>query len=422
LNKRGRSPPPDSYNKRPHRSDGPKRSNTAYPGEEEISHHELARREEEFQVKQAIIRAEKRIKEGRGAPIDFLFAVVHFPEGFDDYIIIPPPTEVIYAATTEELQSLLEDIPRSDSINYAYWNSLVALVQKALTNKSRLLLGEEDDNAIHSTVVEDIDALLSKKSTEHLLRLELQIQADIDTGKVIDEEFWVALLNRLRTFKAFTKVTQIHKEMVDTRMETLARKGMGPDELESLKSSFFQPVQQPMETEPEAPAASAAQSGKGRKRMLSDVEMYKDEEARGETEDEQKFNREIELEDTSGRTDLKKPKHYNRVRHWVDWNRHNAIKFGHGEKKPPKVVLGYKFNLFYPELENPTKAPTYQLIPTENPDMVVIVFKAGAPYKDIAFKIVNHEWEFSQKKGYRCDFSNGIMHLHFNFKRYKYRR
>jgi len=147
--------------------------------------------------------------------------------------------------------------------------------------------------------------------------------------------------------------------------------------------------------------------------------MLKDEEARGEAHDEEVFKTEMDLEDVQ--PGLKKPKYYNRVRTDVEWTKHNEAKFTK-ENPPPKVVLGYKFNIFYPDLETRNKAPTYQRIPTENPDLEIIVFKASPPYCDIAFKITHYEWEFSQRKGFKCDFSNGILHLHFNFKRYTYRR
>ncbi|XP_026320661.1 cactin [Hyposmocoma kahamanoa] len=58
----------------------------------------------------------------------------------------------------------------------------------------------------------------------------------------------------------------------------------------------------------------------------------------------------------------------------------------------------------------------------ENPDFAVLRFHAGPPYEDIAFKIVNREWEYSYKRGFRCHFHNNIFQLWFHFKRYRYRR
>jgi hypothetical protein len=51
----------------------------------------------------------------------------------------------------------------------------------------------------------------------------------------------------------------------------------------------------------------------------------------------------------------------------------------------------------------------------------VLRFKAGPPYLDVAFKIVNKEWEFSEKSGYEGFFFRGILTFHFNFKKPKYK-
>lgn len=42
--------------------------------------------------------------------------------------------------------------------------------------------------------------------------------------------------------------------------------------------------------------------------------------------------------------------------------------------------------------------------------------------QDLAFKIVNREWELSHRHGFRCQFNNSIFQLWFRFKRYRYRR
>jgi hypothetical protein len=52
----------------------------------------------------------------------------------------------------------------------------------------------------------------------------------------------------------------------------------------------------------------------------------------------------------------------------------------------------------------------------------MIRFVAGAPYEDIAFKIINKEWDYSDKMGFKSVFSRGILHLYFNFKKPRYRR
>lgn len=73
---------------------------------------------------------------------------------------------------------------------------------------------------------------------------------------------------------------------------------------------------------------------------------------------------------------------------------------GHStDNPPPKVVQGYKFNIFYPDLIDKSKAPSYKLVKEgPNEDTILLVFTAGPPYEDIAFRIVNRDWEHSHKR------------------------
>ncbi|XP_065881299.1 splicing factor Cactin-like [Euphorbia lathyris] len=118
----------------------------------------------------------------------------------------------------------------------------------------------------------------------------------------------------------------------------------------------------------------------------------------------------------------RKPKYFNRVHTGYEWNKYNQTHYDH-DNPPPKVVQGYKFNIFYPDLVDKIKAPTYTIERDGNSDETCIIrFHAGPPYEDIAFRIVNKEWEYSHKKGFKCTFERGILHVYFNFQRYRYRR
>ena len=79
---------------------------------------------------------------------------------------------------------------------------------------------------------------------------------------------------------------------------------------------------------------------------------------------------------------------------------------------------------FYPDLIDKTKAPTYAIAPdgSRHGETCILRVSAGPPYEDIAFKIVNKEWEYSNKRGFKCSFERGIFHLYINFKRARYRR
>ena len=52
----------------------------------------------------------------------------------------------------------------------------------------------------------------------------------------------------------------------------------------------------------------------------------------------------------------RKPKYYNSVKTGFEWNKYNQTHYD-ADNPPPKVVQGYKFNIFYPDLINKAIAP-----------------------------------------------------------------
>ena len=183
----------------------------------------------------------------------------------------------------------------------------------------------------------------------------------------------------------------------------------------------------------------------------------------GENADELEFGGEVKLGDgdAGGAAQMyqdkfraRKPKYFNRVHTGYEWNKYNRTHYDH-DNPPPKLVQGYKFNVFYPDLIDPSKPPTFKIEPdpsgtgetvpsshtrtpyavphtpcaiplrlrhTPTPTQVLLRFTAGPPYEDLAFRIVNREWEYGHKRGFKCTFDRGILHLYFNFRRYRYRR
>ncbi|CAO3665703.1 unnamed protein product [Rhizopus microsporus] len=159
---------------------------------------------------------------------------------------------------------------------------------------------------------------------------------------------------------------------------------------------------------------------------IASTVLFEQEAAKGVDEDEDLFNIEAEIaQQTYNWQDKyrpRKPRYFNRVHTGYEWNKYNQTHYDL-DNPPPKVVQGYKFNIFYPDLIDKSKAPTYFIEKDpESPDTVLIRFHAGPPYEDIAFRIVNREWEYSHKKGFRCSFDRGVLSLWFHFKRQFYRK
>ncbi|KAJ5748553.1 uncharacterized protein N7511_010249 [Penicillium nucicola] len=168
--------------------------------------------------------------------------------------------------------------------------------------------------------------------------------------------------------------------------------------------------------------------------------LYERELAKGVSENEEIFTGEEAVSTVSqpqwaGKHRPRKPRYFNRVQMGYEWNKYNQTHYDH-DNPPPKVVQGYKFNIFYPDLIDKAKAPTYR-IERENgrkrgestaeageEDTCLIRFMAGPPYEDIAFRIVDKEWDYSAKRerGFKSTFDKGILQLHFQFKRIYYRK
>ena len=166
--------------------------------------------------------------------------------------------------------------------------------------------------------------------------------------------------------------------------------------------------------------------------------------------DEAEFSVETQLENQvykwADKYKPRKPRFFNRVHTGYEWNKYNQTHYDF-DNPPPKIVQGYKMNIFYPDLIDKTVSPEYDLLKlpgnffkncwtqikfstvvivynflSEDPEFCTLRIRSGPPYEDIAFKIVNREWDFGNKKGFRCQFMNGMFQLWFFYKRYRYRR
>ncbi|KAH7105650.1 mid region of cactin-domain-containing protein [Auriculariales sp. MPI-PUGE-AT-0066] len=175
--------------------------------------------------------------------------------------------------------------------------------------------------------------------------------------------------------------------------------------------------------EPEQPAEEPVLFIESAPDVLYHQEMENDVE-----EQEEAFNAEEELPNMptyswEDKYRPRKPKYFNRVHTGYEWNKYNQTHYD-TDNPPPKVVQGYKFNIFYPDLIDKRKAPTFKIVKEPgNDETVLLHFSAGPPYEDIAFRIVNRDWEYSHKRGFRSSFdTSGTLSLWFQFKRSFYRK
>ncbi|KAJ2933671.1 hypothetical protein H1R20_g3402, partial [Candolleomyces eurysporus] len=207
----------------------------------------------------------------------------------------------------------------------------------------------------------------------------------------------------------------------------------------SVAGSRFVPKAPREEAEEEKPELMAVSNAD-----LASEAMYRAEAEKELDEEEELFNLEEDLPNPTSynwedKYRPRKPRYFNRVHTGYEWNKYNQTHYD-TDNPPPKVVQGYKFNIFYPDLIDKSKAPTYKIVKEPgNDETVILQFSAGPPYEDIAFRIVNRDWEYSHKRqvpstvcaifwtyihyrGFRSSFDRGCLSLWFNFRRNFYRK
>jgi len=413
-------------------------------------YQEWEEKEEEFHRKQARVRSKIRLVEGREKPIDILAKnILLFGEQDDreDTVIKYTGKNVVDLSNVEaelrepdlifedlemgDLKDLQGDIHEYQSLegegpNKEFWNALAIVCKDEISKKSGARL---DDGGVHHAVEEELEEMFAGRSVADLERMRVEIQDKIDRNDgTVDVDYYEGVLSSLKVYHAKAVLKDIHKEMLlrqlerlEERRAELSRKreerraeaaARGGEDVEDEKPSFI----------PEPEAAKPGYDDSNAARAMVDSERTK-----GLENDETTLNATDEI-DTSDKVYWwqdkyrpRKPRYFNRVKTGYDWNKYNQTHYDH-DNPPPKTVQGYKFNIFYPDLIDKTKTPHFVLEKADHPDFCIIRFTAGPPYEDVAFKIINREWERSNKRGFKCLFERGILHLYFNFKRMRYRR
>lgn len=306
-----------------------------------------------------------------------------------------------------------------EPIDYDYWEQLLRnlrvwkakaklrrVSQEILGERMQTLRKQQEDAAL--TVKEKVEAmLLAARGPDYTpsdttpsydpsmdpepslkLRTEEKALPQVDAKK-----FWEGVENERRKVLKMGYVPVQHK--ADDTSSSLTKTKTA--QIGSTSASRFAPVE---------------------KEDFSQVTMamYEREVARGVEEGEEVFTAEEEVRSAKPYK-ARKPRYFNRVQMGYEWNKYNQTHYDH-DNPPPKVVQGYKFNVFYPDLIDKTKAPTYKIerengrrrgesfAPAGEDDTCLIRFIAGPPYEDIAFRIVDKEWDYSAKRerGFKSSF------------------
>ncbi|THV05472.1 hypothetical protein K435DRAFT_745229 [Dendrothele bispora CBS 962.96] len=325
------------------------------------------------------------------------------------------------------LQRQIQDkLTSGEPVDTDYWESLLKklLVWKAKANLKTL----------HEVVVRNRLEQLRKRQRDEALQAQEELLAgvaktaassskDVATS-VILEPVSVELVEEYDRAMSPPLIDITKLSLEEREIDILTRREHWQvllDQRRTVAASRFVPkaAQPIIEIESEELDASGAD--------LASEALYRAEAEKELDEEEELFNLEENIANPTSynwedKYRPRKPRYFNRVHTGYEWNKYNQTHYD-TDNPPPKVVQGYKFNIFYPDLIDKSKAPTYKIVKEPgNDDTVLLHFTAGPPYEDIAFRIVNREWEFSHKRGFRSSYDRGCLSLWFNFRRNFYRK
>ncbi|KAG7573870.1 Cactin C-terminal [Arabidopsis suecica] len=429
------------------------------------------KKEEEFNFEQSKVRSKIRLLEGRAKPIDVLYKYVDDM----DIELSEQPYMVFKGLDVKDMEELHNDIKmyldwdRATPTRVQYWEALIVLCEWELAEArkrdalDRARVREEEflaaqERGLHAGVEADVRELLDGKTHPELVQLQFDIESQLRSGAAKVVEYWEAVLKRLNIYKAKACLKEINAEILRRHQHHLEQ--LSDVQVNHVVEENEEEVINGMNLSDDEDIFSQEEAGSFSPELMHDDDR---EEAIDPEEDKTllEMERVIVLEEQRKRLrednlELKamktmeegdvvfgsnaemnldskvykwhdkyrprKPKYFNRVHTGYEWNKYNQTHYDH-DNPPPKFVQGYKFNIFYPDLVDDTEVPTCTIEKDgASSETCIIRFEAGPPYEDIAFRIVNKEWEKSRKKGYKYTFEHGVLHLYFNFKRLRYRR
>lgn len=349
---------------------------------------------------------------------------------------------MLSAKSYDELVALQERVAgklaSGEPIDVEYWE---ALLRAIVVWRAKAKLRD-----LHEVVLENRLEYLRRKQRDEAARQQEELVAQLgDEGLVVDEgegegearsgavpgaEAAQGTASADDEDEARYDPEEMEPPALDPARMSYDERHMPVSTWSSLRSSLLS-ARQRILTAAFVPRASGASGSGGAGTGTSTAEdaLFAQEAAKGIDVSEEAFTSEAP-EATAPAGDYtwadkyrpRKPRYFNRVHTGFEWNKYNQTHYD-SDNPPPKVVQGYKFNIFYPDLIDKSKAPSYRIVKEKgNDETVVIVFEAGAPYEDLAFRIVNRPWQYSHKRGFRSSFDRGVLQLHFHFQRTFYRK
>jgi len=398
---------------------------------------------------------------------------------------IRSPVEILELLSDEQLVELLKKLTDFESImeeHVDHWSNVRVVAE----HQQEIVRGEQKNKKTLKNIAEEVETMLTGMNPDELEQLEEECRQNLsgDLDVVVDVEYWEEVSRLCEVFKCKQRLKRYYTQYLDMIQERTRQKkaeakakGLTVEDEEGNKNkkrrrtmlityvedthipfivkgtsryNDLLPLAKPaaddkLELEKQRSAVlkkmaqvilttvSVSNPMKYEQSTLSAIEQISQRADRTLVNNKEQVievNMKNDIAIPLGQTKVylwhqkyqpRKPEYFNRVKTGFSWTKYNQAHYNI-ENPPPKVVIGYKFNIFYPDLIDKSKAPEFKVYEEEGSLYATIVFRGGPPYEDIAFRIVNNEWDYANHRGYRCRFENGIFSLYFNFKRRRYRR
>lgn len=442
-------------------------------------------KERSFHLEQVLKKSQIRIQQGREKPIDLIHKAMQMLDGdkFEDNTILESTPHVflpqMHLDDLRDMKTDIADFKKVDQPHIDLWLALEILCDDAIDMKEkdecRVALAEE--SGIPVNIYTDVHGLLSEQTIEELEETKYEVEQALDSHQAgaMDTTFMEAVRKRIPFYLATRRMIDLHHKAVEKISGVLREKAevAGPISVEAEEddeepamqrripsreaspeaeddedSEEFEPTILPMSDFTNKTVINDASDLKNRERIRNDLikgfdndeidtgyDLWKKERDRGLGDNEANFNSSFGEKNRHGVIDMevrayewddkykpRKPRFFNRVKTGFSWSKYNKSHYDM-ENPPPKMVCGYRFNIFYPDLIDTVKgAPKYVVEKSDAPDTIILRFTAGPPYEDIAFKIVNKEWMINPRQGFMCRYDKGVLQLNFNVKRNWYKR
>lgn len=290
------------------------------------------------------------------------------------------PIDIINQLSINELRALIEDIEnfivfessKSFSLYKNYWESLKIIV-KTIIQKEQSLNRNKDDNdddvdyhlirdrysnnsiGVHDSIAKDVSELLNGKDVNELDDLEKDINKNIRDGHGTDIEYWELLKTEISIQRSKAVVDDIHQDLMKQylNMNREVKAYLIANNIISDSTNSSDTKDQDND------------DGDNINSIPSSHKIVLNEEL-DEREEKMKISDEIQVTTTNywwkDKYRPRKPRYFNRVKTGWDRTKYNLTHYDK-DNPPPKMIQGYKFTLFFPDLIDKQKTPRYFLEP-----------------------------------------------------------